>query len=91
MQHRCRRIAEREERLLLERVGIEPTCNRPLVSGKLGITDQVWSIRALSSGRRAAGVGSRGEIPNAEGFACLVIRDRVDLPAGECSAGETSE
>ena len=91
MQHNCRRIPEGEERLLLERVGIEPSCDRPLVSRELGITDEVRSIGSLSRGRRAAGIGSRCEIRDAEGFAGLVIRDRVDLPAGEHSTRETCE
>ena len=91
VQHRRRRIAECEERLRLERVGIEPPCDGPLVRRQLGITDEVRSIDSLSSGRRAAGIRSRCEIRNAKGFACLVIRDRVDLPAGEHSARETGE
>src|SRR5215510_2088323 len=91
VQHDRRRIAEGEERLRLERVGIEPACDRPLVCRELGITDEVRSIGSLSPGRRAAGIGSRCEIKDAERLAGLVIRDRVDLPAGERSTRKTGE
>ena len=91
MQHRRGRVAEREERLRLEGVGVEPTCDRSLTLWQFGIACQVRSIRALSGRKGAAGVRPRREVGDTERLACLVIRNGVDLPPGERAACDTGE